>query len=43
VDTTNSPQVLLTAALTVNASGWNIDLEPQVTKLQHTHLTELSL
>lgn len=28
-DTTNSPQVLLQAALEVNASGWNIDLEPQ--------------
>jgi hypothetical protein len=28
-DTTESPQVLLKAALAVNASGWNIDLEPQ--------------
>ena len=28
-DTTESPQVLLRAALAVNASGWNIDLEPQ--------------
>ena len=28
-DTTHSPQVLLQAALAVNASGWNIDLEPQ--------------
>ena len=28
-DTTESPQVLLKAALLVNASGWNIDLEPQ--------------
>ena len=42
-DTASSPQVLLKAALAVNASGWNIDLEPQVTKLQHTHLRELSL
>ena len=28
-DTTVSPQILLKAALEVNASGWNIDLEPQ--------------
>ena len=28
-DTSESPQVLLQAALAVNASGWNIDLEPQ--------------
>jgi hypothetical protein len=28
-DTTESPQALLQAALAVNASGWNIDLEPQ--------------
>ena len=28
-DTTNSPRVLLSAALAANVSGWNIDLEPQ--------------
>ena len=28
-DTSKSPQVLLAAALAANASGWNIDLEPQ--------------
>jgi len=28
-DTVYSPQILLQAALAVNASGWNIDLEPQ--------------
>ncbi len=28
-DTTTSPQVLLQAAIAANATGWNIDLEPQ--------------
>lgn len=33
-DVTNSPHVLLEAALAANASGWNIDLEPQADNCQ---------
>ena len=33
-DTTTSPQQLLAAALAVNASGWNIDFEPQADNCQ---------